>query len=260
MRWRGALVAALVGFVVLAPLVPVALWSVAGSWFPPDLLPQRFSTRGFHVLMASGGASALADSVWVAGTVALLAVTLAYPAGRALGLTRHWARPAVVGLLLAPALMPTMAMALGLHMRFITLGLADTVLGVVLAHLVPALPYAIVAVSATFARYDPRYEEAARNLGAGRLRVVRTVVLPNVGPGLVVAALFALLISWSQYTLTMVVGGGVVVTLPVLLYTMASGGDLHLIAAACVVFVAPVLLLLPVTGRALTGTALGGRG
>ncbi len=257
---REALSVGLIGALLLLPMVPLVLWSVAGQWFAPDLLPQTWSVRGFSVLGSGSTARALLDSVSVATMVTGLTSLLAYPAGRALGLSKHKAKPLVQAALLTPALLPSMATALGLHVRFISLGLADTTLGVVLAHLVPALPYAIIAMAATFAQYDVRYEEAARNLGASRWRVLGTVTLPNIAPGFVVAALFAFLISWSQYTLTMVVGGGVVVTLPVLLYSMASGGNLHLIAATCIIFVAPVVLLLPLTSKALTGTSLGGRG
>jgi len=121
-------------------------------------------------------------------------------------------------------MLPPTAAALGLHSGFLHLGLADTELGVVLSHLVPALPYTVSAIAATFSGFDARYEAVARNLGASRLRVFTSV------------------------------------TLPVLLFGLASGGDLHLTAAACVAFLVPVFLLLPVTARALTGSLPGGRG
>lgn len=255
---KGAMAAALIGALVLLPLVPLVLWSVAAKWFPPDLLPQEWGLRGYRALLGGGSTRVLWDSVSVAAAVTGLAVLLAYPAGRSLGLSRHRAKQVVQAALLLPALLPSMATALGLHVRFIHLGLADTRTGVILAHLVPALPYAVIAMAAGFARYDARFEEAARNLGAGRGRVLLTVTLPNVAPTVITAGLFAFLISWSQYTLTLVVGGGIVVTLPILLYSTVSGGDLHLTAAACIVFIAPVLLLLPLTSRALSGTSMGG--
>jgi len=159
-----------------------------------------------------------------------------------------------------PALVPQMAVALGLHTRFLTLGLADTQVGVLLAHLIVALPYAIIVLSSSFSQYDPRYEEVALNLGASKAHVFFKITLKQIAPALLTAALFAFIISWSQYTLTLIIGGGVVITLPVLLYSLSSGGDLHLVAATCIAFIAPVLLLTPLTSRALTGNTLGGRG
>ncbi|MEI2691740.1 MAG: ABC transporter permease subunit [Anaerolineae bacterium] len=62
-------------------------------------------------------------------------------------------------------------------------------------------------------------------LGAGPWRIFWHVTLPAIFPGVVVAALFAFLISWSQYLLTLLIGGGSVITLPVLLLAFANSGD-----------------------------------
>jgi len=260
MKARGLMVALLAFVAIAAVLLPLALWSVAQQWFPPALWPQKFGLRGLREVARSGAVSATIASALVASAVALLSAVIAYPAGRALGLATFRGHVAMRTWLIAPALLPPMAAALGLHSGFIRLGLADTTLGVVLSHLVPALPYAVSVIAATFSGFDARYETVARNLGASRLRVLTAVTLPLIWPGLLVAVLFTFLVSWSQYALTLIVGGGVVITLPVLLFGLASGGDLHLTAAACVAFLVPVLLLLPVTARALTGSALGGRG
>ena len=244
----------------LMPFVPLLLWAVAKSWFPPDLVPQGFSLRGFYALVQGGAKDALVESLIIGSGVAFLSLLIALPAGRALGLSQHKSVPLLQTLLMLPALVPQMAVALGLHTRFLTLGLADSKIGVLLAHLIVALPYAIIVLSSSFSQYDPRYEEAALNLGASKVRVFLTITLKQIAPALLTAALFAFIISWSQYTLTLIIGGGVVITLPVLLYSLSSGGDLHLVAATCIAFIAPVLLLTPLTSRALTGNTLGGRG
>lgn len=254
------LLVCLLALVVLAVLAPVLIWSVADQWFAPALWPQALGLRGFRALASSGVGPATVASVAIAAASAGLATALAYPAGRALGLSDFRGKSALRVFLFSPVLFPPMAAALGMHSSFIRLGLADTSFGVVLAHVVPALPYAIGAIAAAFERFDPRYEDVARTLGASRLRVLGTVTLPLVWPGLAVGALFAFLVSWSQYALTLVIGGGVVITLPVLLFGLASGGDLQVTAAACVAFLIPVLLLTPITARALQGTRLGGRG
>jgi len=241
------------GILILAPLLPLLLWSVAKHWFPPALFPGAFSLRGFEALFSSGALEALWHSVWIGCLAASISVVIAYPAGRSLAFSKHPLRPLFQGALLLPALAPQMATALGLHTRFIKLGLEDSPFGVVLAHLIPALPYAIVVMSAGFSNYDSRFEEAAMNLGASRLKTLWRITLPQLIPSIAVAFLFAFLISWSQYTLTLVIGGGVVITLPILVYSMASAGDFHLIASTCIAFVAPVLLLTPFIDHALLG-------
>jgi putative spermidine/putrescine transport system permease protein len=135
---------------------------------------------------------------------------------------------------------------------FLRLGLAGSVAGVVLSHLVPVLPYAIFALHGVFARYDEGYELQARTLGASPAQVWLRVALPLLGPGLAVAALFAFLVSWSQYVLTLLIGGGRVITLPVLLFAAVSGGNPTSIAGLALLFAAP-----PVIGIALAARALG---
>ena len=86
-------------------------------------------------------------------------------------------------------------------------------------HLIPTIPYVTLVMAGVYSNYDIAYEEQARVLGAPPLRVLLRVTLPAVAPGLAVAALFAFLISWSEYILTLLIGGGTVKTLPLLLFS-----------------------------------------
>src|SRR5581483_7361132 len=113
-------------------------------------------------------------------------------------------------------IVPGLAVVLGIHIVFIRYNLADTPLGVVLVHLIPVLPYMTLVMSSVFANYDTQYEEQARVLGAGPVRTFLLITLPMIFPGVVVGGLFAFLISWSQYILTLLIGGGAVITLPLL--------------------------------------------
>jgi putative spermidine/putrescine transport system permease protein len=70
-------------------------------------------------------------------------------------------------------------------------------------------------------------------------------------PSLVVAVLFAFLISWSQYLLTLLIGGGQIITLPILLFSTASGGNPSSIAALSLLFIAPPVLIIAVTAQSL---------
>jgi putative spermidine/putrescine transport system permease protein len=91
-------------------------------------------------------------------------------------------------------------------------------------------------------------------LGASRLRIFFTVTLRLVFPGLIVAGLFAFLISWSQYLLTLLIGGGQVLTLPLLLFSAVSGGNPTTIAALSLLFVAPPVLVIAATAQYLKST------
>ena len=84
--------------------------------------------------------------------------------------------------------------------------------------------------------------------------------MPAIMPGLIVAGFFAFIVSWSQYVLTLQIGGGKVLTLPVLLVSTASGGDVAITGALTIVYALPVVVLLVVTSRHLVRAGLGARG
>jgi putative spermidine/putrescine transport system permease protein len=140
---------------------------------------------------------------------------------------------------------------MGMNILFLRLDLAGSFVGVILSHLVPTLPYTIFTLSGLFANYDENYEYQAIVLGASKRRTFFNVTLRLVFPGLIVAGLFAFLISWSQYLLTLLIGGGKVLTLPMLLFSAVSGGNPSTIAALSLLFIAPPVLVIALTARQL---------
>jgi putative spermidine/putrescine transport system permease protein len=245
---------ALAGFLVL-PILPLAIWSFAHGWRFPDLLPQAWSLKAWAQVVdsRSGVLQSLAVTTGIALATTALAALVGVPAGRALGLNRFRGKGLVTLLLLAPAFLPGIAIVFGLHGVFLRLGLVGTVPGVILAHLIPVLPYMVLVMAAVFSRFDPDFEAQARSLGATPLQTFRTVTLPAILPGLMTAALFAFLVSWSQYLLTLAIGGGRVQTLPLLLFSYASAGRNDLTGALGLLYILPGLLILLVTARGLTG-------
>ncbi|MGI8537009.1 MAG: ABC transporter permease [Mycobacteriales bacterium] len=247
----------LILFGLLLPLVPVLLWAVAESWRFPALLPTQFGTSAVRSLNDPGASviSALLTSLTIATTVSLLAAVMGLCAGRALGLYCFRGKRVVQFLVLAPVIVPPFSVVLGVQVLFIRYGLADTIPGVVVVQLIPTIPYVTLVMASVYANYDTAYEEQARVLGAGPRRVLLTVTLPQVFPGLVVAALFAFLISWSEYILTLLIGGGSVTTLPLLLFASLGGSDTPQTAALALVIVTPPMLLLVFTSRFLSGSS-----
>lgn len=249
---------------LILPLVPMLIWSFARGWRFPDLLPQQWSLRAWeHALSArSGVIESLGVTVLIAAAATLLSILVGVPAGRALGLYRFRGKGLVELLVLAPVIVPGISVALGLHAVFIQLGLTNTLPGVILVHLIPTLPYMTLVMAGIFANHDPALEAQARSLGASAFQTFRHVTLPAIMPGIVVGGLFAFLVSWSQYLLTLLIGGGRVITLPILLSTFASSGRNDLAGAIGIIYILPGLLILVVTARHLTGAsaAAGGIG
>ena len=252
-----------VAALVALPFVPLLLWAFAGEWRFPDLLPAEWSLRGISYLVEPGGKVLVAtfNSLLIGVSVALASVAVGMPAGMALGGYEWRFKGVVIFFILLPILVPPLASTMGIHLTFIRLGLADTLLGVFLVHLVPTVPYTAIILTSIFAERTGELEEAARTLGANPWQAFVRVTLPEVAPGVAVAGLFAFLISWGQYILTLLIGGGDVVTLPMLLFSAASGNDPVHTSALALVFALPAILALVIALRFLKpDDSDGGRG
>jgi len=246
---------------VLLPFIPLVMWSLSERWFYPQLWPARWGLRAWRYVFSTAGIQilgALGQSVLVAATVSLISVIVGTPAGRALGLYDFRGKDLVAVVLLLPVIVPPLCVAMGLHLWFIMLGLAASFWGVVLVHLTFCLPYAVFVMWGMFANYDPAFEQQARSLGAGAWQVILRVTIPLTLPGILVAGLFAFLLSWSQYLSTLIIGGGKVTTLPVLLFALMGSGDRPVAAAVSIVFVTPALLALLFSARHLGGRSIAG--
>ena len=239
---------------VFVPFVPLVLWSFGLRWFYPAFLPTEFSLRAWSYLASPSSkvVSSLLTSVLLSFTVTILAVLIALPAGRVLGLYQFRGKSLIEFSLLAPLIVPGLAVVMGIQVLFIRYGLADTFLGVVLAHLIPVTPYAVSLLAGVFANFEVDFEAQARMLGASPLETFWKITLPSIFPGIVVSVLFAFLVSWSEYILTLLVGGGRVLTLPLLLFSLVQGGDYALTAATSLVFITPVVVVLIFTSRFLS--------
>ena len=243
---------------LILPLVPLAIWSVAHGWRFPALLPEKWSVQAWAYALSpgSGVLQSLGITTLIAAATTVLAALIGVPAGRALGLYRFRGKGLVVLLILAPAILPAIAVTLGLHGIFLRLGLTGTISGVVLSHLIPVLPYMTLVMAAVFAGFDTDAEDQARSLGARPYQVFAHVTLPAILPGLMTGALFAFLVSWSQYLLTLSIGGGKVQTLPLVLFSFATSGRNDVTGAVAMIYILPGLLALALTARHLTGRNL----
>jgi putative spermidine/putrescine transport system permease protein len=249
---------------LVLPLVPLAIWSFARGWRYPDILPQQWSLQPWEFALSarSGVLESLGVTVLVAALATFLSILVGVPAGRALGLYKFRGKGLIELMILAPVIVPGIAVALGLHSVFIQLGLTNTLTGVILVHLVPTLPYMTLVMAGIFANYDPAFEQQSRSLGASAFQAFWYVTLPAIMPGIIVGGLFAFLVSWSQYVLTLLIGGGRIITLPLLLFNYASAGRNDITGAIGIIYILPGILILLFTARHLSGSngAIGGLG
>lgn len=231
------------------PLVPLLLWSFADRWSFPAVLPTEWGTSGLATALAQGAVPAFGRSLLLSFAVAAIATPLGAMAARALTVGRVPAPRLVSGILLAPLALPAFVAVMGLTVVLLR-ARVPAVIGVLILLVAAALPYTVYTMRVAYAAHDLAFEEEARTLGASRRQVLWRVHLPLVAPGLARAAFLAFLVGWSDYVITVLVGGGTLVTLPLLVGGYASGvGNDSVVAILSMTAILPPLILLMALGR-----------
>ncbi len=245
LRVGGALSAVSVVGLGLLGMLALSLWSFAGRWEFPALLPEAWSTRSWsRALPLLGGP--LWTTVWIAALCAVVALVLviACVEHEALGGRRPTHR--VLALAYLPLLVPQLAFLFGFAVLLAYLRLDGTALAVVWAHLVFVLPYTLLLLREPWLALDPRFARTAHALGKGELTVLVRVKLPILLRPVLIAAAIGVSVSTAQFLTTLFAGGGRVPTLATETLAMASAGDRRSAAVGGL-----VLALLPLVAIAL---------
>jgi putative spermidine/putrescine transport system permease protein len=235
---------ALVYAILLFPLlvvVTISFTSGAGVDFPPPGWSLRWFEYMAHRPEFISGAI---NSLILAVAATLLALILGIVASLAMVRYQFRFKAAIEALFLAPLVVPSLIIGVALLYFFSLIGFVDSLQRLVLAHLILVIPYTIRSISASLYGLDPSYEEASRVMGAGEWRTFREVLLPMMRPGLVVAALFAFIVSFDNFNLSIFLINGNTVTLPVRIFTyLGFQFDPSIAAISTVLLVATVAVL-----------------
>jgi trehalose transport system permease protein len=247
---------------VLVPLYLLIMVSVApGSAVfgeRPALWVSEPTLRFWRRVVERGDLWApLAKSFTVACLTTAAAVAVAAPAAYVLSRVPARVRYPVMLALLVTRMFPEFAVGISVATRFARLGLVDSYAGLVLAHLIGALPFIAWILVGTFEGVPPVLEEAAAVDGASRLRTLTRVIAPAAAPGIAVAALFVWLYSWNEFLYARLLTTSEN-TLPLQVFQAIDRGARQQMAAVAVVLVLPILPVIAVLQRHLRPGALAG--
>ena len=213
--------------VFLLPFIPLVINSFAYDFRWPSVFPSNATWRAFKYVFYenSNTYKAILNTLIIATSVVVIDVFLAMPAAFSLVRYEFKGKIIIKGLLFAPIIIPPFTAIMGMYVVFVKLGLTESIYGVILAHILPTLPYMIKALMVSYGTLDTALEEQAAVLGAGPISRFIYISLPHILPGVVAGASLTFLISISQYFLTFLVGGGKVVTISIVMFPFISGGD-----------------------------------
>jgi putative thiamine transport system permease protein len=229
MRALGALAALIAAGMVLLGIACLAVWSIAGFWRFPDMLPGQWSLKlWLRELPALG--DGVINTIIIGGAAVLLAIVLVVAClEREQRTTVSRPGRGALWLIYVPLLMPQISFMFGLQVFFTFLGLERTLVSVVLAHLVFVLPYVFLSLADPFRALDPRYRQTALCLGASPDRVFWRVILPLLTRPVLAAMAVGFAVSIGQYLPTLLIGAGRFATITTDAVALAAGNDRRMI-------------------------------
>ncbi|ANK94791.1 MULTISPECIES: carbohydrate ABC transporter permease [Rhizobium] len=213
---------------------------------PPSFFPVVISFENFRdVLQSSTLPRAFASSLMVAVLTTILSLAVAVPA--AYVATHYRRRITTLFLLFAlvTRMVPSVSLGVPLFQLLKSLGLLDTVPGLVLAHTSAAVPLALLLMAAFFEGVPKDLEEAARMDGCTRFQAFLKVILPIMTGGIAVTALFTFITSWNEFLYALLLTSEATKTAPIVIaeYNSVYGLAWGAMTAAAVLYSLPVIIV-----------------
>lgn len=203
---------------ILAPLVMVCAVAFTSQGYIS--LPQGgLSLRHFRAIAEN---PRFIEAIWfslgLGALSATLAISLALPGAMAIARNRFAGREALLAFMMSPLMVPHVVLGLAFLKFFTDIGLAGTYIGLVIAHVIIIMPYALRLVLASATGIDPMLERAALSLGASAATAFRRVVLPLVLPGVISGWVIAFITSFDELTMSIFIASPSTTTLPVRIF------------------------------------------
>ena len=218
---------------------------------PPDLLPMHGTLEGYRAVLDQQLPYLGTSLVIGIGTV-VLTVALAAPAGYALAKLRPRGGGVLSFLFLVAQMIPGIIMAMGFYAIYLSLGLLQSVPGLIVADSTLAVPFAVLIFTAFMSGIPGELLQAAQMDGAGPLRTFRSIVLPMSRNAIVTVSLFAFLWSWSDFVFASTLAGGGAhepITLGIYHYIGNNNQQWNAIMATAVVASLPAAVILVLAQR-----------
>lgn len=221
------------GIIILGFLVP----------FMPLITESMHGENWRYLIEDKKTLTACYNSIFIAFSALGINIILGTPAAAVLGRKKFKGKKAIELLILLPLIIPSFVTTMGIQYTFVKLGIIETFAGVATIHSVVTLPYYINSLKAGYSTLRIEYEYMGKILGAGKLKRFTHITLPYLFPSIAAGSSLVLIVSFAQYLTTLIIGGGEVITLPILMFPYISGGDVKMGAVYSIVYAGMNLFL-----------------
>ena len=251
------LVISLIMFILLAPF----LWILLASFRPnmelirnQTLIPQNLTIENYISLFAKSAYwQWVINSTIVAIYTVVLSLPLIVAGAYSVYRTQYRGRNVLSLFLLSVYIFPTALLVVPIFKIFDGLALVDSHLGCALMNTAFAVPFGIWLLQAFLKSLPPELEEAAAVDGIGRIRTLFQIIIPQAAPGIIAIAMFAFIVSWTEYLFAMtLLLSNDLHTLPIGLTGIVFGQyrvNWGFAAAGAVGSALPVFILFLIVGR-----------
>ncbi|MDW7657923.1 MAG: ABC transporter permease subunit [Bacillota bacterium] len=236
---------------IFVPIIIILIASISTLAAYPELIPGQLTLRYWQNMIFRNSlfAESLVNSIIIGAVNGFLSGIVGMLTARAL-VSHDWPGKKWLHHFSAiPLFVPAIALFMGVHVVLIRFQLINSLIGVVLAHMLVTIPYSTNIFVAFFQGIPVDLENAARTLGCSRWACFRKILLPLLLPGVWLAFSIGFLISFSEYFSTFLIGGGRVITLAGLMYPFVSNSDTSNGAVLGVLFIVTNLAVFLIAER-----------
>jgi putative spermidine/putrescine transport system permease protein len=232
---------------LLAPILAIVPLSFSDSSFLVYPIPA-WSTKWYQNLFTSAEwIRAAKNSFIIAPLATVIATVLGTLAAVGLARTTFPFKGLLMGVLIAPMIVPIVVVGVSTYLFFANIGLGDTYTALIVVHAALGAPFVLTTVLATLQGFDQNLVRASLSLGEGPVRTFFRVTLPVIAPGVVSGALFAFATSFDEVVVILFLAGPDQVTLPRQMFTGIRENITPTIAAVAtllILFTTSLLLVL----------------
>ncbi|MGL5963691.1 MAG: ABC transporter permease [Fusobacteriaceae bacterium] len=217
------------------------------------IILKSFSLNNWIEVLRSGRTyKAIINTSLIAIIALTINVILGTPVASLLAKKKFKGKNILEVLVFLPLVIPSFVTTMGVQILFIKLELTETIVGVGIVHSLVTFPYYIRAIKAGYTLINSDYEKMGRILGANSLEIFFKINLPMLLPAFLAGTSLVVIVSFAQYLITLIIGGGEIITLTILMFPFISGGDIRFGAVYSAIYIVINLMLIIFLERCVT--------
>ncbi|MEO7587406.1 MAG: ABC transporter permease subunit [Arachnia sp.] len=244
-------------FFILGPLLWLAIRAFATNWTYPNLWPDGWTLRWWGTVVNDQALGvAVKNSLIITPIVVLCSAAICLPAAYAFARYDFFARRTFLIGLFATNAFPKMGLFATIASLFYALNLMNTVLGIVIVQILGTVVFMTWIPAAAFSSVPRSLEEAARDAGAGKIRVFFSITLRMAFPGILVALIMSFLAAFDEAQGTYLVGAPEYFTMPTQMYSLVLNYPKQVAAVFSIMLSIPSVVLLLFARKHIMGGQL----